>query len=135
MSTPESHELLTRIDELVSATRKGSFQWRTLNPTTYLWERTDPARGGEGARLTLQRVIQNVPQRPVPGQPLGSTRKAFFILQVVEVKRGGGQSPMLTISGSDEPEVNQKLEELFQQVSSGISEAGLEFLKNLISQG
>jgi len=131
MSNPEGQEVQARLDELIAATRKGSFQWRAVNPTTYLWERGDPLRGGP--RLTLQRVEQNVVQRP-PGGPPTPARQVFFILQVFDIKPNNPQMPLLTVSGSNDPQMNQKLEELFQLVTSGITQQSLEFLKNLISE-
>jgi hypothetical protein len=133
MATPESQELLLRIDELINATRKGSFQWKAVNPTTYLWEKMDPAQGGTGAKVTLQRV-ENVSQRIVPGRPVSVVRQPYFILQVTEIKPGTPQMPMLNASGATYPELNSKLQELFQLAASGLSQQGLEFLKNLIPQ-
>jgi hypothetical protein len=133
MSNPESQELQMRIDELISATRKGTFQWKAVNPTTYLWEKIDQASGG--ARLTLQRVEQNIAQVGVPGRPPTIARQSFIILQVIEVKPGGPQVQRLGISGLGDPELNGKLQELFQLASSGYSQQGLEFLKNLVQQG
>jgi hypothetical protein len=134
MSTPESQELQTRIDELIYGTRKGSFQWKAVNPTTYLWEKMDPVRGGMGARITLQRVQRSIVQKAIPGQPPSIVRESFFILQVFDMKPGIPQLPVLTVSGSSDPELNGKLQELFQLAASGFSQLGLEFLKSLTSQ-
>src|SRR5438067_894009 len=129
MPTPESQELQMRVDDLITATRNGSFQWRAINPTTFIWEKITPDRGG--ARLTLQRVEQTT-QQIVQGRPPALIRQSFVILQVIEIRSAGGQSlQRLTISGANDPELNGKLQELFQIASSGYSQQGLDFLKNL----
>lgn len=131
MAIPESQELQMRVDELISSTKKGSFQWRAVNPTTYLWEKQSAV--GALARLTLQRVEQNtIQQPPGPGQSARMVRTPFVILQVFDIKPGTPQLPVLTISGIGNPSLNQKLQELFDVAASGISEHGLEFLKGLI---
>jgi hypothetical protein len=135
MPTPESQELQMRVDDLIGATRKGSLQWKAVNPTTYLWEKTDPAVVGAGARMTLQRVEQNIAQRAAPGRPPTVVRQSFFILQVIEMKPGLGQLLRFAISGVDDHELNGKLQELFQLAASGFSQQGLEFLKSLIPKG
>jgi hypothetical protein len=133
MATPESQEMQMRVDELIRATRKGSLQWKPVNPTTYLWEKMDPAQMATGARLTLQRVEGNIVQAVgAAGRQIG-VRQSFYILQVVELKLGS-QLQRLTISGSGDPQLNVKLQELFQLVSSGASQQGMEFLKSIIPQ-
>jgi hypothetical protein len=131
MASPNSQEVPVLIEELINATRKGTFQWKAVNPTTYLSEKmTAPGTGG---RLTLQRAEQTSVQQTGPGQAARIVRSPSVILQVVEIKSGAPQAPILTISGAVNPSLNQKLQELFSVAASGVSEHGLEFLKSLIS--
>jgi len=129
MANPERAELQKTVDELTSATRKGSFQWRAANPTTYVWEKRSE-HPGTGARITLQRVEQNTLRKvsgiAVPGQ------RVFVILQVHETSPLGQPLLKLNVSGADDPEINAKLEDLFQLISSGVSEEGIDFLKSLL---
>lgn len=122
-----------RIDELISATKSGSFQWRAINPTTYLWEkRAGP--GAQGARLTLQRVEQNVMQPILAGRPPQMVRQSFVILQAVELEPTGIAAPKLSFSGQTDSALNAKLQQLFDLASSVSSQQGLDFLKKLLAE-
>jgi len=132
MPTPESQEMQMRIDELIAATQQGSFQWKAINPTTFMWDKVKP--GAVGARMILQRTEQNVVQVAGPGRPPIMVRKPLFNLQVIEMQANGGALPRVAISGMNEPELNSKLQQLFDLASSGFSQQGLDFLKEIISE-
>jgi hypothetical protein len=88
--------------------------------------------GGPGAKITLQKAENVVNQYSSGG--VRSARMSYFILQVHETQFAGQSVLRLTISGLNQPEVNEKLEKLFQLIGSGISERGLKFFKSIIPQ-
>lgn len=132
MGVPDVKELLQHINELISATRKGSISWTPVNPTTYVWERRSRAIEMPGARMTLQRIER--PARLTPGNPLLQAKNSYVILQVHELPFLGPPDLKLSISGQNAVELNQQLQALFELIGSGISERGLDFFKNLIPQ-
>jgi hypothetical protein len=132
MPDPEQQELQVRIDELIAGTRKGAFQWRAVNPTTYLWEKVAVAPA-KTARLTLQRVEQSVAQASEPGHPPTTVRQSFVIMQGIELQ-GNSWIQRISLSGQGDPALNNKLQELFNLAASGWSQQALEFMKNVVAQ-
>jgi hypothetical protein len=126
MPSPETQELEQLISQLTDATRTGLVSWRAVNPTTFIWDK--PELGGVTARITLQRVDRQVVSTP-PGRIV--MQQAGFILQGLEI-RGGQGFQKITINSQSQPELTQKLQELFQLVSTGLSRQGLDFLRDII---
>lgn len=133
MPIPERAELERTVDELIAATRKGAFQWRPVNPSTYIWE-SPASASAPGAKITLQRVERISARNTSAGTiTITSTRKPNLRLDVHEFPEGIAAPVLkLTVSGADDDPINVKLEELFQLISSGHSEEGLDFLKRLV---
>lgn len=133
MSNPESDELHKIIDGIISATRKGDFQWRSVNPSTYVWDGF--SRQGAAARLTLQRISSKV-DMDFGGLKLGNVVNHHYILQVSEIPTQGlvqgTAENKLTVSGQGEKLLNAKLEELYMLILSGVNEKGIQFLKDIM---
>jgi len=123
MPSLEITEFLSYIEQLTVATRSGSVEWTRVNPTTFTWDTIKPTP----ARLSLQRVDRR--DRVVKaGRPMVITSK-HYVFQAVDPEEG---LQKLSISGADDPDVNQKLEALYDAISSGLSRKGLDFLKSLL---
>jgi hypothetical protein len=126
MASPETEQLQVYIDELINKTREGAFQWESVNPTTFVWQKTDP--NGHGARLSLQRILVRT-----AGVIARSTAPpVHYLLQVTEVTSLGTTAERLKINGQSDPELDEKLKELFRLIRSGITKQGLDFFKNVI---
>lgn len=128
MSYPENEEFEKIIDGMILATRRGDFQWRSVNPSTYVWDGV--SRAAAPARLTLQRVSQKS-EYEIGGLKMPSTT-TYFILQVSEITPQGVPEVRLNISGAGEEALNTKLRELYKLILSGITEKGLQFLKDIL---
>jgi hypothetical protein len=127
MPNPENQELMVYIDQLIEATRMGTMQWKGVNPTTYLWEKLEQRAG---ARISLQRVERNVARRVSSGA-IQTVSAVNYIFQVFEVN--GPQSiQRLSVDSADDPELTQKLNDLFVVIKSGVSRIGLDFLKDIL---
>jgi hypothetical protein len=136
MPLPELQRILKQIEELTSGTRSGKFVWTAVNPSTYSWEK-NPTDGNDGARITLQKVTQIVAERVSSGVGISTSRpvkRSHFILQIFELRSGLVPQPhlKLSVTGEDDSDLNLALANLYDLVSSGISEAGLSFFDDLI---
>jgi hypothetical protein len=127
MDSAEIQALGTMVDDLIASTRRGSFVWAPVNPSTYVWEQPRTATSAP-ARMTLQLVERIVKDR------IGvNTKKDVVILQVSELSP---PTPVvrLKIDGSEIPDLNSKLLDLFKIAGSGVTEKGLDFLKSLLEK-
>lgn len=70
--------------------------------------------------------------RQVVIPPNRITQQSTYVFQVVELKPGAQPSQKLSVGSTGQSEVNPKLQELFQLVSSGLSRQGLDFLRSVI---
>jgi hypothetical protein len=139
MTSPQEHsqEVNKYMDDLIQVTRDGTFQWKSANPTTFIWEQIDTA--GNGARIILQKIDQALAQparviRPgvVNPPPTPPTIRSVFNLQGFEMKPGNQAFNRVALSGATDAALNQKLQELFDTITAGIAQQGLDFLKNFI---
>lgn len=126
MLDPETEELLKIIDELIVATRKGDFQWRSVNPTTYVWDGT--VDRNTPARLSLQRIAQKQ-ALDIAGMKIYP--RNYYIFQVSEIS-AQGTDLKLNISGAGEELLNDKLDRLYMLIVSGVTEKGVQFLKRIV---
>jgi hypothetical protein len=128
MPGPESNELQTYLEEIIAATRQGSIQWESANPTTFVW---DTGSAIKGARLSLQlvnRIIRPIGLGGAPGSP---RRVPSYILQAFEMSNGV-RNLKVSINGAEDESTNRKLETLYEFIKTGVSRKGLDFLKGLI---
>jgi len=127
MPGQESQELQSYLDGLIAVTRAGSVQWTSANPTTFIWQT-------ENARFTVQRVEKTGPVVLGVGR-ISQQKKISYVFQAHELVKqaaGGGLTTLqqrFSIEGSENEELNRKLDELFDAIRSGIFRKGLEFLK------
>jgi hypothetical protein len=121
------NELLPYIDQIISTTEKGEMNWQRLNPTTFVWNAAPPNAG----RIVLQQVITAEPM-PVPRVPVQfrqTLRQVTKILfQVIDDKN----VQRISISSTDDEALRVRLDKLYQTLSSGITSAGLDFLKSIL---
>lgn len=119
MPSPEMTEFLSYLDQLMTATAAGKIEWGRLNPTTFTWATLT-------ARVNLQRVDQ-VTQKVEPGKPPVLVRTTNYVFQALE-----GALQKLTVSGTEDSLVNQKLGDLYAAITGGYSRRGLDFLRSLL---
>ena len=130
MPSNENPGLSNYADELMEATKAGKIEWKTVNPTTFVWETASP-----GARVSLQRVERVVPVTTLGpnGRPsITPRRDVFFLFQVFDLTRIPTNAPIVTADSSADAQLNQKFTALFDLIKSGISEKILEFLQSIL---
>jgi hypothetical protein len=125
MPFPALDEILEIVDGLIAATRKGDFVWKSVNPTTYVWDGNNAA--GVPARLSLQRVAQQT----ISGG--GLKLAVLFVLQVGEIQPDGTFQQKLAINGASSDSLNARLGELYSLIISGFTDKGLAFFKSIMS--
>ncbi len=127
MNETEIDGLVAYVDELLKATLEGKIEWISVNSTTFMWNRTTAPL----ARLELQRVIQiDQVTRVVNGVNVPTPeRKNVQILTVYDLSRNGMN---VTISGAQDPRINEKLGSIFDSISGGIEGKKLDFLKSTL---
>lgn len=117
------------IEEVLHKTNSRTLIWRSINPTTYVWEVTSPKFG----RIILQRIerIENI-YRPQPSGPprQSPVKKTNYILQVFDNPQG--QNPVLNISGFEDADANSMLDTLFTTVNNIEMEENLKFLRSIL---
>jgi len=129
MPQNEPDSLLSYIDELAEATSMGKIEWRNANPTTFLWD----AEPRLHSRLSLQRVermVQVFMQNEEGKKVLRNQKRQSYMLQAVGLE--GSTNPVVTIDGSSDAEINEKLESLFELIKTRSSEKSLAFLRSLL---
>jgi len=127
MPETEIDALVAYVDDLLKATLEGRIEWTSVNPTTFMWNRTTPPL----ARLELQRVIQiDQVMKVVNGVNVPTPeRKNMQILTVYDLSRNGMN---VTINGAQDPRINEKLGSIFDSISGGILGKKLDFLKSTL---
>ena len=129
MQQNERTALLAYIADLSNATAVGKISWRSVNPTTFVWEAPSP----QNARLSLQRVerVVAVSTAMVGGRPVPQQKKqTFYLIQAFD--QPGSATPIMNVDSSDDIELNQRLSELFELIKTGVSEKTLEFLRSML---
>jgi hypothetical protein len=128
MRSPESQQLQDTVRDLIAETQRGYFQWRSVNPSTYVCD-APASEGRTAARLILQRIERIlVPRAGTPH------KETHYLLQGNEITAQGGMILKLSISGAENPEINELLDQLYQSLLSGSGDEGLEFLKSLLGK-
>jgi hypothetical protein len=127
MSETEIDTLVAYVDNLLKATSEGKIEWTSVNPTTFMWNRTTPPL----ARLELQRVIQiDQVMKVINGVNVPTPeRQNMQILTVNDLSRNG---MTVTINGAQDPRINEKLGSIFDSISGGIEGKKLDFLKSTL---
>jgi hypothetical protein len=127
MSETEIDALVAYVDDLLKATSEGKIEWTSVNPTTFMWNRTTPPL----ARLELQRVIQiDQVTKVVNGVNVPTPeRRNIQILTVNDLSRNGMS---VTINGAQDPRINEKLGSIYDSISGGIEGKKLNFLKSTL---
>ena len=127
MSQAEIDALLAYVDDLLKATSEGKIEWTSINPTTFMWNRSTPPL----ARLELQRVIQiDQVTKVVNGANVPTPeRRNMQILTVYDLSRNGMN---VTINGAQDPRINEKLGSIFDSISGGIEGKKMDFLKSTL---
>lgn len=119
------------LDGLVEATRKGTISWKPVNPTTYVWERSERV-GKPAARMVLQ-ILENWIRIKNKEGASEDVKRRFAILQVIET-RSNAETPRLSADGRAVKEFNDRLVRLYDIVESGVSEKGIDFLKGILDE-
>src|SRR5579871_3214781 len=118
----ESEGLQAYISDLTSATNAGKVNWKTVNPTTFVWE-TGPPRNARVSLQRVQRVVQVVGQVNLVGRPsqprVTQQPQTFYVFQAFD---GPAPTPVLSIDTSHDPEFDKRLTELFELVKNSISQ-------------
>ena len=122
MPSAEMVELLGYLDRLIQATRGGKIEWDRPNPTTFVWNTS--ATPPPGA-IVLQRVERRIVRQ---GQPVTVTD---YLLQVMDPSR---PTPRVSMEGDKDEQVNAKLKELYEAITTAIARKGLDFFKTIISK-
>ncbi len=127
MSETEIDALVAYVDDLLKATSDGKIEWTSVNPTTFMWNRTTPPL----ARLELQRVIQiEQVMKVVNGVNVPTPeRQNMHILTVYDLSRNGMN---VTIKGAQDTRINEKLGSIYDSISGGIEGKKLNFLKSTL---
>lgn len=127
MSETEIDGLVAYVDDLLKATLEGKIEWTSVNPTTFMWNRTTPPL----ARLEVQRVIQiDQVMKVVNGVNVPTPeRRNMQILTVYDLSRNGMN---VTINGAQDPRINEKLGSIFDSISGGIIGKKMDFLKSTL---
>jgi hypothetical protein len=123
MPNLESNELPAYLDQIIAATQSRKMTWGRANPTTYTW-----SVPGKPGRIVLQSVDRQ--QRVVQGNVARMVMTKQYILQVFDNPQN--QTPRLSIDGNQSPEINAKLGAIFEAISNGLMQSGLDFLKSLL---
>jgi hypothetical protein len=137
MPNSESEGLQAYISDLVAATKAGKVNWKSVNPTTFVWETGSP----KNARVSLQRVDRVVQValpiggqiiiggRATPQQRVTQQTQTSYVFQAFD---GASPTAILNIDSSSDPELNKSLTDLFELVKTGISQKTLDFLKSIL---
>lgn len=129
MEQNERQKMLAYIDDLMKATSDGRVIWKAVNPTTFVWESSTPPN----AKLNFQRVERVVGSVPavVGGRQVMQQRKQnSYFFQAFDLAEPS--TAILSVDSSDDSELNQKFNALFELIKTGISEKSLEFLRRIL---
>lgn len=125
METPELKELFSYLDEITTKTRGGTIEWVQANPTTYMW---NVARPPHPARVTIQRIDAREQFRN-PNGTITLRIVPRYVFQTIDLSSGGVK---LSLNGTENSEVNEKLKGLYEAIQSTIARSGIDFLKSII---
>jgi hypothetical protein len=123
----ELNGLLQFIQDLTRLTADGSTKWSPATPTTYVTERS--LTGASRARLTLQKLERTVASPSNAGAIVPPRRRAFYLLQAFEMPN---LALRVTIDGGEDPNLNERLRELYDLVETGAKRSGLDFLQRIL---
>lgn len=124
MPNEKYETLATYIDELIGATQQGKIEWKSVNPTTFIWETSVP----RNAKVSLQRVERLVNIKF--GSRTVQQKTTTYLFQVVDLNQP--IPPILIVDTADDQQLNEKLAALFELAKTGISEKTLNFLKSIL---
>jgi hypothetical protein len=111
----ENEGLLAYFSEVAAATIAGKIEWKRVNPTTFTWDTASPA-----ARVNFQRV--NVVS--------ASGAQKVYLFQVFNMSQPA--ISVLAVRTDENPELAEKLAELYELVASSVSQRSLDFMKQML---
>jgi len=115
------------VEKVIADTQSRQISWKSVNPTTYLWE-TSPPRP---ARVVLQRVERVEVLQATAIRP--SQRKTITTLLLQAFDLSKPQAPVVaTLNGADDPETNDALKVMYETVARVATKETLEFLNSLL---
>jgi hypothetical protein len=101
-------------------------QWRSANPTSYLWDTTGPV---PTARLVLQAVEQTF--MVAENDRRVQKKRTYYVFQVLDGATGGWVQREL-IDGSKNQILDSKMRDLFAFVRGREVQTDLDFLKQTL---
>ena len=119
MPTNEPQDL-SSIDNIIDATKNGTIDWITANPTTYVWTPTSRSK------VIVQRV-QKTEWSTEQGRPGVRTIKRYVFRAIEDTIQ------KLLLNGADDEQINKKLETLYNAIAGSVTRKGLDFLKSISS--
>jgi hypothetical protein len=126
MPNAESDELQAYISDLTALTNAGKINWRSVNPTTFVWDAGAP----RNARVSLQRLDRLVALPPMPGRPPSQRKETSYLFQVFDLNIPN--APILNVESSSDAQLNDKLTHLFEFAKTGVTQRTLEFLRSIL---
>lgn len=132
MASVESEGLQKYLDEVIAATSAGKIPWKSVNPTTFVWETGN-------AKVSLQRVERitqvSIPPVQLPGRPplqqrMAQVASVSYVFQAFDM--GRPNVPILNLESSMDKALDQKLQDLFDLVKTGVSQKTLDFLRSIL---
>lgn len=126
MENPEMVEFLRYVDDLIAATSSGAIEWTRANPTTVIWE----TRSTAPARISLQ-LVDSLGRTTTADGRIIRKRERSYLLQLTDLRHTPPRQ-RLSVSGADEPAINERLRRLYDTAASGLSKKGLEFLREIL---
>ncbi|MBI3477398.1 MAG: hypothetical protein HY010_16825 [Acidobacteria bacterium] len=117
----ETSGLRAYVDELIAATNAGKINWKTVNPSTFVWEPGAP----KNARVSLQRVDRTTPTGNV------TRREIFYLFQAFDSMEPN-TSPVVSVESRKDGELQLRFATLFELIKTGLSQKNLDFLRSIL---
>lgn len=130
MQTPElpdssKQQLREFFDQVTRETQDGTIKWTAANPTTYLWDNSSTK-----ARLMLQRTERTV--AAPAGAPEASRKVPSYRFTAIDLSSPPTQ--MLSVDTTDDHEMNDLLENLYNLIGSTLARSLMTFLKRALER-
>lgn len=120
---PSNEKLIPYVQRSISATESGSLEWTQANPTTYVWSSRGMPRGSLKVQFVTKTAITTSPagRRSV-------SRANYYLLQAFD----GEGSLQFSVTGEEEPALNDVLKRLYDAAIKSVAERGLRFLDSIL---
>jgi len=119
-------ELRAWIDQVVADTKSRLIVWKMVNPSTYVWEMTQP----HAARVVLQRVERLNQTMIAPGRIQARKEFSHFVFQVFDLTKPA--VPIVQTNTQEDPSSADALLNLYDAVTGVESKETLNFLNSLL---